>query len=75
MPRTRRTPERLGERLTETSSEDEIGRLTRAFNRMLDRLQRGFLQATRFSTDASHELRTPLAVLRGSIEQIFADPR
>lgn len=67
-------PERLGERLPETSSEDEIGRLTRAFNQMLDRLQRGFLQATRFSTDASHELRTPLAVLRGSIEQMLADP-
>ena len=68
-------PEQLGERLPETSSEDEIGRLTRAFNQMLDRLQRGFLQATRFSTDASHELRTPLAVLRGSIEQMLADPK
>ncbi len=67
-------PEQLGVRLPETSNDDEIGRLTRAFNRMLDRLQRGFQQATRFSTDASHELRTPLAVLRGSIEQMLADP-
>jgi signal transduction histidine kinase len=42
---------------------------------MLDRLQRGFQQATRFSADASHELRTPLAVLRGSVEELLADPQ
>jgi signal transduction histidine kinase len=66
-------PEDLATRLPESSEDDEIGRLTRAFNRMLERLERGFQQATRFSSDASHELRTPLAVLRGSVEELLSD--
>ena len=36
---------------------------------MLDRLQKSFYQATRFSADASHELKTPLAIMQGEIEQ------
>ncbi len=67
-------PEELGRRLPEPAQDDEIGRLARVFNEMLERLQRGFQQATRFSTDASHELRTPLAVLRASVEDLLEDP-
>jgi signal transduction histidine kinase len=67
-------PEELGRRLPQPIQADEIGRLARVFNEMLDRLQRGFQQATRFSTDASHELRTPLAVLRASVEDLLEDP-
>jgi len=66
--------EGLDQRLPESSHDDEIGRLARAFNSMLERIQRGFQQATRFSTDASHELRTPLSVLRLSIGELLANP-
>ena len=67
-------PEDLARRLPEPNQDDEIGRMARVFNELLDRLQRGFEQATRFSTDASHELRTPLAVLRASVENLLSDP-
>ena len=40
---------------------------------MLQRLQRSFTQASRFSADASHELRTPLTVLQGHVERAMAE--
>lgn len=39
------------------------------FNTMLERLERGFRQASRFSSDAAHELRTPLTIMRGYVER------
>jgi heavy metal sensor kinase len=42
---------------------DELGRLARAFNGMLARLDAAFTQQRRFTADASHELRTPLAAI------------
>jgi signal transduction histidine kinase len=42
---------------------DELGRLSVTFNRMLDRLQAAFERERRFTADASHELRAPLAVI------------
>lgn len=47
----------------------EFQDLINAYNRMLDRLEASFHQATRFSADAAHELRTPLTILQGQIEQ------
>ena len=47
----------------------EFKQLIDAYNRMLDRLEASFHQATRFSSDAAHELRTPLTILQGQIEQ------
>jgi heavy metal sensor kinase len=47
----------------------EFYRLITVFNRMMDRLQRSFAQAARFSADAAHELKTPLTVLQGELEQ------
>jgi signal transduction histidine kinase len=35
---------------------------------MLDRLQRSFGQAVRFSADAAHELQTPLTILQGELD-------
>jgi two-component system, OmpR family, heavy metal sensor histidine kinase CusS len=46
----------------------EIAQIIVAFNAMLERLEHGFTQASRFSADAAHELKTPLAVLQGEIE-------
>ncbi len=59
----------LSERMPESRHNDpEIERLTAILNDMMDRLEKGFSHATRFSADVSHELRTPLAVMQGEIE-------
>jgi two-component system heavy metal sensor histidine kinase CusS len=65
------TAERLHQRLPAPRSTDEIGRLTEVLNAMLDRLEKGFHQAMRFSADASHELKTPLTILRAGIEDLL----
>ena len=49
-------------------SNDEIGRLGRTLNEMLDRLDAAFARERAFVSDASHELRTPLAILRTELE-------
>lgn len=46
----------------------EVHVLARAFDRMLDRLERVFKRQRDFVSDASHELRTPLTVLRAQVE-------
>jgi two-component system sensor histidine kinase MprB len=51
-----------------TYSDDELGRLARSFNTMLDALERSLGQQRQLILDASHELRTPLASLRTNVE-------
>ncbi|HVS53173.1 MAG TPA: ATP-binding protein [Opitutaceae bacterium] len=74
------TASRLGERVPAPRTNDEIGAHVRVLNGMLDRLQRSFEQANRFTADAAHELRTPLTIMRGQIEdalrsgQVGAEP-
>ncbi|GAB4293538.1 MAG: ATP-binding protein [Desulfuromonadia bacterium] len=58
----------LSARLVVVNPDDEIGRLTQAFNRTLDRLEAAFRRTKRFSVDVSHELRTPLTILKGETE-------
>lgn len=58
----------LSRRLAVPSSEDELGTLCLAFNRMLDRLQSAFERQRQFTADASHDLRAPLAVIRAEID-------
>jgi signal transduction histidine kinase len=53
---------------------DEIGRLARTMNRMLDRLQRSQESQRRFVSDASHELRSPIAAIRQHAEVAQAHP-
>ncbi|MBW4460374.1 MAG: HAMP domain-containing protein [Nodosilinea sp. WJT8-NPBG4] len=47
----------------------EFAPLISAFNAMLERLERSFQQASRFSGDAAHELKTPLTILQGELER------
>jgi heavy metal sensor kinase len=65
----------LSQRLDLKTTEDEVGRLARTFNEMLDRLEASFQRQRRFASDASHELRTPLAVIRGEIDVALERPR
>ena len=65
----------LTQRLTASASVDEIGRLAKTFNDMIDRLEVSFRQIRQFSSDASHELRTPLTVMRGETELALRRPR
>jgi heavy metal sensor kinase len=57
-----------GRRLPVPPAADEIGRLGRTLNEMLDRLDAAFVRERAFVSDASHELRTPLAILRTELE-------
>ncbi len=68
------TDERLGSRVPVRGT-DELARLARAFNRMLDRLDTAFRTQRALLDDVGHELRTPLTVLRGHLEMMDAgDP-
>ena len=63
------TATRLDARIPEGQADDEFKRLIALINGMLERLERSFRQATRFSADAAHELKTPLAILQAQIER------
>jgi signal transduction histidine kinase len=58
----------LGGRLPSTGANDELGRLGRTLNEMLERIQEAVTRERTFVSDASHELRSPLAALRTELE-------
>jgi len=68
------TARNLDRRVPEPASSDEVGRLARTMNEMLDRLERSSDAQRRFGEDASHELRTPVANIRTAIEVALAHP-
>jgi len=63
------TAQGLDQRVAPRDVDQEFQGLIQSFNAMLERLERSFHQATRFSGDAAHELKTPLAILQGELEQ------
>ncbi len=63
------TAHRLAERIPDGRADKEFKRLIALINGMLERLERSFQQATRFSADAAHELKTPLAILQAQTER------
>ncbi|PSR16526.1 two-component sensor histidine kinase [filamentous cyanobacterium CCP3] len=62
------TAQGLNQRLPADSDLEFVPLIT-AFNAMLERLERSFHQASRFSGDAAHELKTPLTILQGELER------
>ena len=62
--------DKLGKRLELPSRDDEVTRLGRSLNDMMDRIESAFKSQRQFVSDASHELRTPLTVILGELEFI-----
>lgn len=58
----------LTQRVPIPQAKDEIQKLARTQNAMLDRIEKAFKSQERFVADASHQLLTPLTILRGEIE-------
>ncbi|WP_153395219.1 sensor histidine kinase [Ornithinicoccus halotolerans] len=68
-------PDDLTHRVPVSETDTDVARLAAAFNRMLDRLEAGFVEQRQFLDDAAHELRTPLTIIRGNLELLEAgDP-
>lgn len=64
----------LDRRVPEPTTRDEIARLAKTMNEMLDRIEEASKQQQRFVDDASHELRTPLTRMRTELEIELAHP-
>jgi len=62
-------------RVPEGNGTDEIGRLAKTFNNMLERLETSFGMQKSFIANASHELRTPLTSINGQIEVLMMKDR
>jgi heavy metal sensor kinase len=62
------TADRLSQRIEVDNPDDELGALAQTLNRMIERLERSFVEIRLFTADASHELRTPLTAIRTEAE-------
>ncbi len=60
--------QQLDRRVPVPDADDEIGRLARTMNDMLDRLEGSADQQRHFVADVSHELRSPLSAIRSQLE-------
>ena len=60
--------EDLSRRVPEGASSDEISRLSRTFNRMLDRIQASVHQLHMLTDSVAHDLKSPVTSIRGGLE-------
>lgn len=60
-------------RRIDVTGSDEVSRLARSFNTMLEALEASLRTQRQLVADASHELRTPLTSLRTNIEVLARD--
>lgn len=69
----------LSRRLQFEGPDDEVGRLSRTVDSMLDRLETVFRDRSQLLADVSHQLRTPLTIVRGHLDVLsrggFDDPK
>jgi signal transduction histidine kinase len=64
--------EELGERLPEPSDSDEISRLAKTFNHMLDRIQSSVNQLRSVTDTVAHDLKSPVTSIRGTLESALS---
>lgn len=62
-------------RLDPPATDDEVGRMTRSLNDVLERLYASLAANRRFAADASHELRGPVTAMAGEIDVTLKHPR
>jgi signal transduction histidine kinase len=62
------------QRVREPATDDEVGRLARTLNSMLDAIESSSERERRFVSDASHELRSPIANIRTELEVALHRP-
>ncbi len=53
------------------TSQDELGDVAKAFNRMAETLERNEMLRRHMMADIAHELRTPLTVMQGQVEALL----
>ncbi|HEY1435237.1 MAG TPA: HAMP domain-containing sensor histidine kinase [Thermoanaerobaculia bacterium] len=68
-------PSSPGGRLAIPSASDELGRLARTFNLLLERIEHSVSQTRAFIADAAHELKTPVAIIRTEAELSLSGER
>jgi signal transduction histidine kinase len=64
--------EGLDERLPEPAGSDEISRLAKTFNHMLERLQASVKQLRAVTDAVAHDLKSPVTAIRGTLESALA---
>ena len=69
-----RRDEDLSQRVGLGNGKDEIYRLSRTFDEMLEELEEAFKREQQFTSDVSHELRTPVTVILAQCESVLQDP-
>ncbi len=65
----------LSRRVGTGLGQDEVGRLARTFDRLLDRMQAAMERERHFAADASHELRSPLTAIKGELSLALSRER
>ncbi len=61
-------PQKLDTRLEVPNQQDEIGRLTTTFNKLLDRIEYAFQIQKTFIANVSHEMKNPLTKISSQLE-------
>jgi signal transduction histidine kinase len=64
----------MDRRVPVPNTDDEVARLARTMNGMLDRLEAASARQRAFVSDASHELRSPVSTIRAELEVASSDP-